>query len=628
MDDREVLGRADQIFREAGLFPEDPTTENFFHYAQQVSECVKDWSAKKKAQNEWLMPWAESFRKLYDNFDRIVEADPMVLYQPANRASQEFHQSDAFIRYFRAGNRTSKTQSGYAEHYFLTTNQHKWRYFPGGAHSTFIIGVNFSKYCPAVFEKKFLTGEEGNPLSPMFPKNGKWLHRYDERRHEIQIACEKCANAGRAKTCTHQKSTIRLFSDTEGWEVLQGGAYMLGHFDEHIDEDFFNEAIQRLQTAGRQSCLIVTGTPLHGFEAWEHRRLTQLHNEGPPKNRVDPDNQESPQFVSLHEIDQFEAGLVPPERIKMSMTIMDEFEVESRVYGRPAPLAKNPVFDRKALADMRREIKTPLRGDLQVTEDVLAVDIVDTTRMELLDAPDGPLRVWEKPEQGGYYIVSVDTAKGLTGRDASCASVLKVCGTRVSPRLELVAQYHGWINPLAYAEEVFKLSVWYNSALTVIELTGGYGEAVMLRMRQDFCYWNMFRDEQSHSQVDHRMDSRFGVETNVRTKPFMVASLQQFIKDRAIGVPCEATIGELVAFEQERSQTGLTTRYRGAGGSHDDRVMSLVIGASVALSSQVLEFSAISREAQPDIRHRYSSEWSSIHEEIGDGAKSPDPFEY
>lgn len=30
MDDREVLGRADQILRDAGLFPEDPTLENFF----------------------------------------------------------------------------------------------------------------------------------------------------------------------------------------------------------------------------------------------------------------------------------------------------------------------------------------------------------------------------------------------------------------------------------------------------------------------------------------------------------------------------------------------------------------------------------------------------------------------
>jgi hypothetical protein len=124
------------------------------------------------------------------------------------------------------------------------------------------------------------------------------------------------------------------------------------------------------------------------------------------------------------------------------------------------------------------------------------------------------------------------------------------------------------------------------------------------------------------------LDSRFGVETNVRTKPFMVAALQQFIKDRAINVPCEATIGELVAFEQERSQTGLTTRYRGAGGSHDDRVMSLVIGASVALSSQVLEFGVISAESQPDVKHRYTGEWAKIHEEMGEGAKSPDPFDY
>lgn len=253
---------------------------------------------------------------------------------------------------------------------------------------------------------------------------------------------------------------------------------------------------------------------------------------------------------------------------------------------------------------------------------------METTKIGLLDAHDGPLRVWEEPVQGAWYIVSVDTAKGLTGRDASCASVLRLGGTSTSPKLDMVAQYHGWINPLAYAEEVFKLAVWYNSALVVIELTGGYGEAVMLRMRQDFCYWNMFRDEQNHSQVDYRLDSRFGVETNVRTKPFMVAALQQFIKDRAINVPCEATIGELVAFEQERSQTGLTTRYRGAGGSHDDRVMSLVIGASVALSSQVLEFGVISAESQPDVKHRYTGEWAKIHEEMGEGAKSPDPFDY
>jgi hypothetical protein len=190
-----------------------------------------------------------------------------------------------------------------------------------------------------------------------------------------------------------------------------------------------------------------------------------------------------------------------------------------------------------------------------------------------------------------------------------------------------VAQYHGWINPLDYAFEVFKLALYYNSALTAVELTGGYGEAVMLKMRQDFCYWNLFRDESNHSQVEHSLDGRYGVETNVRTKPFMVAALQQFVKDRAIEIPCEATITEMAAFEQERTKSGLSTRYRGVGGSHDDRVMSLVVGASVALTAQVLDFADIAKDEPVDIDREYSGEWLKIHKELGADPVA-DPFDY
>jgi hypothetical protein len=169
--------------------------------------------------------------------------------------------------------------------------------------------------------------------------------------------------------------------------------------------------------------------------------------------------------------------------------------------------------------------------------------------------------------------------------------------------------------------------VHYNSALTAIELTGGYGEAVMLKMRQDYCYWNLFRDEANHAQAVHSMDSRFGVETNMRTKPFMVAALQQFVKDRSIEIPCEATITEMVAFEQERTQSGLTTRYRGVGGSHDDRVMSLVIGASVALTSQVIDFVETSKAEPVQIDQQYKGEWLNIHRELNDDGEL-DPFDF
>ena len=628
MDQRLALKKAEDILALAGLPPDLDDYPDFKKYTDATADAVKELSQKQRAEMPWLLDWAKVWRTLRDEFDKVVLADPMVLYKPANRAAMEFHSSEAFVRYFRAGNRTSKTQSGYAEHYLIGTNQHLWRKFPGGAHATFIVGVNFSKYCPAVFEAKFLKGEEGNPLSPMFPPGGKWFNHYDERRHVITIACSDCAEKGKAGTCKHRKSTIRLFSDIEGWEVLQGAAYLMGHFDEHIDELFFNEAIQRTQTAGPESCLIVTGTPLHGHEAWEHQRLTKLHLEGAPANRVNPDNPKSPPFVSLHEIDQFEAGLVPHDKIKMTMKVMDEFEIESRIYGRPAPLAKNPVFDRRVLAELREDCEEALRGELSIPDKDPTITLGETTVVNFIEEGDGALRVWNPPQQGRQYILAVDTAKGLAGGDASCASVLEFYREGISPKLRLVAQYHGWLNPLDYAYEVFKIALWYNSALTAIELTGGYGEAVMLRMRQDFCYWNLFRDEASHSQAEHSLDGRFGVETNVRTKPFMVAALQQFIKDRAIEIPCEATITEMAAFEQERTKSGLSTRFRGVGGSHDDRVMSLVVGASVALTSQVLDFSLAMAEEKPEIDQVYTGEWLKIHRELATGSERPDPFSF
>ena len=50
MDDREVLARADQILKMANLEPGQLTVENFFQYAELVSQCVREWPQRKKAQ--------------------------------------------------------------------------------------------------------------------------------------------------------------------------------------------------------------------------------------------------------------------------------------------------------------------------------------------------------------------------------------------------------------------------------------------------------------------------------------------------------------------------------------------------------------------------------------------------
>ncbi|MCW4026955.1 MAG: hypothetical protein NWE76_05690, partial [Candidatus Bathyarchaeota archaeon] len=169
------------------------------------------------------------------------------------------------------------------------------------------------------------------------------------------------------------------------------------------------------------------------------------------------------------------------------------------------------------------------------------------------------------------------------------------------------------------------LGKWYNDALVVIELTGGYGEAVMLRMRQDLHYWNLFLDESSHAQADPHMSGRFGVETNQRTKPYMVSALQRFVKDRMIDIPCRGTLSEMIAFEQERTEKNLITpRYRGTGGEADDRVMSLVIAAGVLAQPQVVDY--IQQSSQTPATEHVDAVWAEVHKELEEDANQ-DPFD-
>jgi len=624
MNSLEALEKSRLILSGAGIIPESITTKNFLQYASLVSDVVREWPKKKISDTAWLLDWAEEWRRLQDNFSVMVAADPMILYEPRNRASLEFHSSKAFMRYFRAGNGTSKTQSGYAEHYFVVTGQHRWRYFPKPPNSTFIIGTTFSQYLPNTFERKLLQGEVDNPLSPMFPEGGKWFYSYNQRTKTIFIACPPCAEAGHAHRCKHEKSTITLYSDEGGWEVVQGAQFRLGHFDEHIDESFFAESTQRLIRV-QHSSFIQTGTPLHGLEAWEHRLLTSVAEGDPKLNYINPEQPEnSPPLVSLHCVDQYAGNIIPKEQIDAMRRTMDEFEIESRVYGRPAPLAKNPVFDRAKIVELRKKVIEPERGNVMpifIGENKIdrkaILDILTYEDVMWEPGPGSPVRLWERPQPGAQYIIGADTAAGLAPSarrdpDASCASVLKVEPNGIRLKMTLVAQYHGWINPLDYAVELFKLAVYYNSALVAIELTGGLGRSTMLKLKNEICYWNIFRDSRPAEIADPGQDARFGIETNASTKPSMVAALQQAIKDDMIIIQCKDTINELVAFEQEKVGAGgvalNSPRYRGAGGSHDDRVMSLVIGAYLTLTGQAYDYTAGPKVVEPTDRG-YSQVW-------------------
>jgi len=572
----------------------EPDRTNFYEYAKQVGYLATQLSKSQRESLPWLYPWASRFRELSDDFEALWKADRMLLYAPKNKHALAFHQSQAYLRYFRAGNRTSKTQSGFAEDYYALTGFHPYRAMaPGQASVVLVSGLPFTDYEPSVWSKKLFYGEDRNVLSPMFPEGGKWFHRYDGKQRILTLACRECAEAGKAGSCPghHSKPTIALVSSEKGVSVLEAFSVRLAHIDEHCPDGFL-PALQ-MRVADQAGDIIITGTPLTGPDSWEAKIAAKA--ERPPElNHFDPEDPTSRPYASLHTCSQFEGNIVSHDVIRAEMAGMDDFEIESRVYGRPAALAKKPVFDRKILADMRSRAQQPTRGYLKCPIDLREAS--ETTEMNFVLSQIGALRVWERPKAGAQYVLGVDTAAGLVDGDASCCSVIKIDVKDGRLSLRMVAQLHGWMGMFDYADGVFQLAVWYNSGLVVVELTGGLGRGVIERLKggksgEGLCYWNLFRDTQKGEYAQFSQDMRFGLDTSAFSKPSMIGALQQLIRDGNFTTQCTDTIAELVAYAQETTDMG-NVRFRGAGGTHDDRVMSLVLGCYVAISFPVYDFGA------------------------------------
>lgn len=603
MDHAAVIRRARDIVRGAG-YSDDFELPNFLDFSNLVRDIMLEWP-KAELESPQSREFALGLRRLRDDLLVIVERDPMVLYKPAHRAALEFHQSLAHIRYFRAPNRTSKTQSGVADNYWVLTGQHPYRPRPPLPCSVGIVALNFSKLGSAVYIPKYVTGEGGNPLSPAFPETGKWFKKWDSKRYILHLACPECAEEGRAQRCKHPGSTLYLFSDVEGPSVFQGGQHGQIQFDEQISEEFFAEALKRLETVPHAG-LIVTETPLGGKGFWTHKVLTAAARSGQKMPASDRE------MVSLHTCSQYDAGLTSAELIDTSRALMSEQEAEARVFGRPAAFSATAVFDNmqvssmiEAVADPERvNLKMVLRGrtegeadiieraDGQNTETMLQL-VGNTMRLPFIEPvtnPEAPLRVWELPKKGAQYIIGADVAQGLTGGDASCAQVMRMDRRGLDIHLEHVASYHGWVNSLTYASPLFKLGLWYNCALLIPERRGT-GDATIQRLKELLC-WFLFRDTADPALAIFAQDSRFGIDTNVKTKAVIVSALQKMIWDRVtqtrrFNTRDIDTLEELGTYGQKRTPSGKSISFEGESGNPDDRVMGAAIAAYVAVSYPV-----------------------------------------
>ena len=221
-----------------------------------------------------------------------------------------------------------------------------------------------------------------------------------------------------------------------------------------------------------------------------------------------------------------------------------------------------PKFSIKALKKYQTITKEPeARGYL----------IEKNGKVELLEDPKGYISIWKKPQPSMQYAIGSDVAEGLIEGDYSCAVV-------GDDNFDVVAMWHGHIDPDLFGHELVKLAVYYNQAYLGVE-SNNHGLTTLMAIKK-LEYWNLFFSK-SYDKIADTMTQKLGWTTTARTKPFMIDKLAEFIREHHLGIYSDLIISEGYTYVIE--DNGKTNAQVGC---HDDTIMATAIMLQLLLEGK------------------------------------------
>lgn len=180
------------------------------------------------------------------------------------------------------------------------------------------------------------------------------------------------------------------------------------------------------------------------------------------------------------------------------------------------------------------------------------------------------LKIYEKPEDHKYYVITVDTARGIGGDYSACV----VFDITEMP-YKVVATYRdNKIAPMLYPNIVAKLGEDYNNAYVLIE-TNDIGQQVVDILHEEIEYDNIFSTvtEKNRQYVSPGFGkvTRRGVSTSKQVKRQGCFSFKSLMEEQKLLCFDAETIHEISTFV-EKGNT-----YQADEGYHDDLVMCMVL---------------------------------------------------
>jgi len=176
--------------------------------------------------------------------------------------------------------------------------------------------------------------------------------------------------------------------------------------------------------------------------------------------------------------------------------------------------------------------------------------------------------IWENYNEEFTYLVVADVARG-DGADNSVFHVLKL------QTLEIVAEYQGKPTLDMYANFLYQVGNEYGKALLVVENIG-IGISVLEKLN-DLGYTNLYYSMKgSHDYVEYHMAQNLsnavpGFSTTTKTRPLIVAKLEEYIRNKLIKIYSTRLVNELKTFVWSHGKPQAMRSY------NDDLVMALAI---------------------------------------------------
>jgi len=211
-------------------------------------------------------------------------------------------------------------------------------------------------------------------------------------------------------------------------------------------------------------------------------------------------------------------------------------------------------------------------GDTVFTPEDIGAIFNSTKEPEYKTQFDRNYWIWETFNKDFTYMISADVARG-DGADYSVFHVLKL------ETMEIIAEYQGKVAPDIFAEILYSAGSEYGNCMIVVENnTIGFSTLEKLKEKK---YPNIYHSIKStHEYIEeylaeNRGGAVAGFTTSSKTRPLIIAKLEQFIRNRVITIYSSRLANEMKTFIWHN---GKATAQRGY---HDDLIMALAIGCWV-----------------------------------------------